>query len=188
MKGLITSYLEDLKDVMTCMPLDRIEEVIKAILDAYRRKSTIFIFGNGGSAATASHFACDINKGACSLLKKRFKVACLNDSIPTIMAYANDNSYSDIFVEQLKNFLSPSDLVIGISASGNSKNVLKAFKYARKTGAQTVGLSGFNGGALARLADLSVVIKVKDMQKIEDAHLVIAHIIMQAACKQLNAK
>lgn len=187
MKELISNYLEGLKNVIREIPIDKVEKVENAILDAYKRESTIFIFGNGGSAATASHFACDINKGACCTLKKRFKVMCLNDSIPTIMAYANDNSYSDIFAEQLKNFLKPDDLVIGISASGNSKNILKAIRYAKKAGARTAGLTGFSGGRLARLADLSVVVKVNDMQKIEDAHLIITHIIMQGTCKELNA-
>ena len=186
-KEFALNYLKDLKKVMEDLPLDKFEEIVKMILDAYTRDSTIFVMGNGGSAATAAHFACDLNKGVCFDLDKKFKVICLNDNIPTLLAYANDCSYEDIFVEQLKNFLKPNDLVMGFSGSGNSRNVLKAIGFANKNGAQTVGLTGFDAGRLGTLAQTALVVKVNDMQKVEDVHLIIVHIIMQIVGKKLHA-
>ena len=188
MTELVSSYLTELKKVIDNVASGKIEEIIRIIMDAYNREASIFIFGNGGSAGTASHFACDINKGACLDLDKKFKVICLNDNIPTMLAYANDIAYEQVFIQQLKNFLKPHDLVIGISGSGNSKNVLKAIEYANKNQAETIGLTGFAGGQLAGLAKQSLVVKSDDMQKIEDVHLVTVHIIMQALFKELNSK
>jgi D-sedoheptulose 7-phosphate isomerase len=185
-KEFALNYLAELKKVLETISLERFKEMVNRILEAYEGGHTIFIMGNGGSGATASHFACDINKGTCLGLKKRFKVICLNDNVPIILAYANDSSYEDIFIEQLKNFLKPNDLVIGISASGNSKNVLKAIKYANKKGARTIGLTGFDGGELADLVKLPLVIEINDMQKVEDAHLIINHMIMQIVYKKLH--
>lgn len=186
-KELALKYLAELKDTIDSLPLEEFEEVVNLILRAYEGGHQIFIMGNGGSGSTASHFACDINKGACLGLEKRFGVICLNDNVPTMLAYANDNSYEDIFVEQLKNFLKPDDLVIGISSSGNSKNVLKAIEYANKKGARTLGLTGFDGGKLAGLAKLPLVIKINDMQKVEDIHLILTHMVMQVVYKRLHA-
>ena len=178
-KNHVIKYFDELREVMSKIQPDRLEKIINLIMDAYKKEKQIFIFGNGGSAATASHFACDMNKCASMGLKKKFKVICLNDSISSVLAYANDMSYADIFAEQLKNFLKPGDLVIGISGSGNSENVLKAIKYANKNGAKTIGLSGFNGGKIANVAQFSFVARINDMQKIEDVHLVVCHIIMK---------
>jgi len=144
------------------------------------------LFGNGGSGSTASHFACDINKGVSYGHDKRFKVICLNDNIPTMLAYANDSSYDDIFIEQLKNFLSPGDVVFGISGSGNSENVMRAIEYGNSNGAKTLGFTGFEGGRLGKAAGLSINIASDDMQKIEDIHLILTHMIMQAFCKSLG--
>ena len=134
----------------------------------------------GGSAATASHFAADINKGCCMDLDKKFKMICVHDNVPTLMAWANDVAYDAAFVEQMKNFFEPGDLVIGFSGSGNSENVLSALRYAKQNGGHTIGLSGFSGGNLAKVADLSFVTEIDDMQKVEDVHLIIVHMIMQA--------
>lgn len=138
------NYFNELKRVLDCLPLDKIEEFVEYLLAAYEGEKHIFVFGNGGSGVTASHFACDINKGVSSG-PKRFKVMCLNDNIPIILAYANDMSYEDIFVEQLRNYLKPLDCVIGISGSGNSRNVLKAIEYANTAGAKTFGITGYDG-------------------------------------------
>ncbi len=186
-KRFALMYLSELKKVLETIPLEKFKEIVNIILGAYWGGHAIFIMGNGGSGATASHFACDINKGACFGLEKRFKVICLNDNVPTMLAYANDSSYEEIFVEQLKNFLKPDDLVIGISGSGNSKNVLKAIEYANDKGAKTLGLTGFDGGNLADLAKVALVIRINDMQKVEDTHLIITHMIMQIAYKKLHA-
>jgi len=110
---------------------------------------------------------------------RRFKVISLNDNLPTITAYANDVSYEDVFVEQLKNFLSPDDLVIAISGSGNSRNVLKAIEYARENGGRTFGICGYGGGELSKACSKSISLESMDMQKVEDAHVVLIHCVMQ---------
>ncbi|MBS1112122.1 MAG: sugar isomerase [Nitrospirae bacterium] len=181
-------YLNELKELLNLFPHDRFEEIGKALLSAYEDEKQVFIMGNGGSGSTASHFVCDINKGSCFDLEKKFRVFCLNDNIPTILAYANDLSYDKIFVEQLKNFLRPGDVVIGISGSGNSENVLQAVSYAKEKGAKTVGLSGFGGGKLAKIADIPFVALINDMQKVEDVHMIVVHMLMQYLCKALQTQ
>jgi D-sedoheptulose 7-phosphate isomerase len=186
-KEFALNYLEDLKGAINDLPLEQFEEVVDLIIESYEGGHQIFIMGNGGSGTTASHFACDINKGVCFGFEKRFKVICLNDNIPTILAYANDNSYDDIFVEQLKNFLKSDDVVIGISGSGNSRNVIKAFQYANEQNAVSIAFTGFGGvGKLAKIAKVSLVVPSNDMQKIEDIHLIITHIIMQILNRKLG--
>lgn len=186
MKRFVSDYLSELREVLVKVPLDRFEEMVSVLLNAYEHSRSVFVMGNGGSGSTASHFACDINKGVSFGLERRFKVICLNDNVPSMMAYSNDVSYEAIFVEQLKNFLESVDVVIGISGSGNSENVLKAVEYARNKGARTIGLSGFGGGRLAKLVDVPVVVTSRDMQKVEDTHLIITHMIMQIVYKRLH--
>lgn len=172
-------YLGQLKQMLDLFPHEQFEQMMDCLLAAYAQGRRIFIMGNGGSAMTASHFACDLNKG-CSLERdRRFKAICLNDSLPTLLAYANDLSYAQIFVEQLKNFYVPGDVVIGISGSGNSANVLRAIEHANGHAGVTVGWCGFDGGALGAMARISLVIRSQDMQKIEDLHMIIAHMTMQ---------
>lgn len=175
----LKNYLGKLNNIFKEINVKEFEDFIEELIDAYNRKSYIFICGNGGSASTASHFACDINKGVCIGKGERFKVICLSDNIPTLMAYANDISYEDVFVEQLKNFMRMDDLVIGVSGSGNSENVLKAIIYADKHGGKTFGICGYGGGKLKDLAQKSIVINSHDMQKVEDTHLIIFHCAMQ---------
>ena len=181
-------YLNELRELLNIFPHDRFEEIGKALLSAYEDEKQIFIMGNGGSGSTASHFVCDINKGSCFDMEKKFRVFCLNDNIPTILAYANDLSYDKIFVEQLKNFLRPGDVVIGISGSGNSENVLQAVSYAKGKGAKTIGLSGFSGGKLAKIADIPFVALINDMQKVEDVHMIVVHMLMQYLCGVLQTR
>jgi len=184
----ISGYLNEVKEILDKLPVDKLQTFFSLLLNAYNNGNQIFVMGNGGSGATASHFVVDINKGTCYGLDKRFKMICLNDNVPSVLAYANDVCYEDIFVEQLKNFLKPGDLVIGISGSGNSENVLRAIEYANKNGAVTFGLTGFNGGKLAKLAQYSIIVPVNDMQKSEDFHLMICHIMMQCLYKVINNK
>lgn len=179
-------YIEELSSLLRGLDLRKFQELVELILSAYRGENRIFVMGNGGSAATASHLACDINKGCCLDLNKKFKVICLNDSLPTIMALANDLDYESVFVEQLKNFFVPGDLVMGISGSGNSPNVLRAVEYAREHQGITIGLTGFSGGKLAAMVDLAMVIPIRDMQKIEDMHLILVHMIMQSIYARLH--
>jgi D-sedoheptulose 7-phosphate isomerase len=180
-------YIDSLKDALDKFPHHSFEKLIEVLLKAYHEERQIFVMGNGGSAATASHWVCDLNKG-CSQAhaKKRFKMVCLNDNLSTMLAYANDSSYDEIFVEQLKNYFITGDVVIGISGSGNSVNVLNAINYANANGGITVGLCGFLGGRLHPLVHLPLLVNLADMQKIEDIHLVITHMTMQRLGHELK--
>ena len=146
--GQINGYFKKVTDTLSKIDRKSISEFTEMLLGAYTREGTIFIFGNGGSGATASHFSGDLIKGVSCNLDKKFKVICLNDNIPALMAIANDMSFSDIFLEQLKNFIKKDDLVIGLSGSGNSMNVIKALDFANKAGAKTAAFCGFNGGKI----------------------------------------
>lgn len=179
-------YINDLINTLQNFPHKQFQRFINVLIDAYLLQKNIFVMGNGGSGSTASHWACDINKGCSLNRQKRFKMICLNDNIPTILAYANDMSYEDIFVEQLKNFFTSGDVVIGISGSGNSINVLKAIEYASNNGGITIGLCGFNGGKLYNMVDIALLAKVHDMQKVEDLHTIMSHMAMQKACEVLD--
>jgi D-sedoheptulose 7-phosphate isomerase len=186
-KDLAKTYIDGLKQALDFIPLNRLEELVTSLLRAYDNGNSVFIMGNGGSAATASHFACDINKGVCFGLSKRMKVICLNDNVPAVLAYANDLSYDDVFVEQLRNFLDDGDLVIGISGSGNSPNVIKAVEYANRNNAVSAAMTGFTGGMLSKAAKISVVVPVNDMQKAEDVHMILVHMIMRIMYERLHA-
>ena len=179
-------YLNELNELLDGFDTEAFDRIVNSIFDAYSHESAIYIMGNGGSASTASHFACDINKGCCMDLEKKFKMICLNDNVPTILALANDVSYDVVFEEQLKNFFEPGDLVIGISGSGNSENVLRAIQYASDNGGRTIGLTGFAGGKLLDRVDIAFVAEVDDMQKIEDIHMILVHMIMQSVHEALH--
>jgi D-sedoheptulose 7-phosphate isomerase len=179
-------YIHRLKTVLDGIDETVFDRMVRDFLDAYDRRARIFIMGNGGSGATASHMACDINKGCCIDLIKKFKMVCLNDNIPTMLALANDLSYDVVFEEQLKIQFTAGDMVLGISGSGNSSNVLRAIQYAAANGGRTIGWSGFGGGRLAKMVDLALVVESDDMQQVEDAHLVTAHMVMQAVHAALH--
>jgi D-sedoheptulose 7-phosphate isomerase len=179
-------YCADLSKVLQRVSPERFEEFVHLLENAYQDGRQVFLMGNGGSGSTASHLACDLNKGVSYGRQKRFRVISLNDNLPTLTAYANDVSYEDIFVEQLKNFLRPGDLVVGISGSGNSPNVLNAITYANSLGAHTVGLCGFNGGKLAAIVKTPILAPVHDMQKAEDIHLILLHAVMQVLCARIQ--
>lgn len=182
------NYIGSLCSVLNGFDHSAFEAIVRKLLEAYHEGSHIFVAGNGGSASTASHFACDLNKGVSYGLSKRFRVISLPDSLPSVLAYANDVSYDSVFVEQLRNFYSPGDLVIGISGSGNSENVLQCIRYANENGGRTIGLCGFDGGKLATLAEVSFVAGINDMQKVEDLHLVVVHMLMQVLYMELHGK
>ncbi|MBC8553809.1 MAG: SIS domain-containing protein [Candidatus Brocadiales bacterium] len=185
-ENLSFDYITQLKELLDRFPHDNFKSIANVLIDAHDKEKQIFIMGNGGSGSTASNFACDINKGSCFDLDKKFKVICLNDHMPTMLAYANDLSYSKVFVEQLKNFMQPEDVVIGISGSGNSDNVIQALTFANEKGARTIGLTGFDGGKLALIADIPFVASIHDMQKVEDVHMIVVHILMQYLCEALS--
>lgn len=175
----IGQYLKDVQHIVAELDIAEIEAVCNVFKKAYDEGRTIFVMGNGGSASTASHLAGDINKGACLKAQKKFRVMALTDNLPMILAIANDISYDSIFEEQLKNFARPGDVVVGISGSGNSTNVLRAVQYARQSGCTTVGVCGYDGGKLKPLVDACFHVKVNDMQIVEDVHLMLGHILMR---------
>lgn len=175
----IKDYLNLLQNAINLLSIEEVDKFLDILLTAYEQDSTIFIFGNGGSASTASHFATDFNKGVSYGLDKRFKVMALTDSISTISAYSNDTSCEDIFVEQMKNFIKDKDVIIGVSGSGNSKNVLKAIEYANARGNITLGITGYNGGILKKIAKYSINANINDMQVSEDIHMIIVHLAMR---------
>jgi D-sedoheptulose 7-phosphate isomerase len=181
----IDKYFNLLKETIDNLDRKDISGFIDIIKEAYDRGSNIYVCGNGGSALTASHFACDLNKGASCNLGKRFRVMPLTDNIATIMAYANDISYEDVFVEQLKNHLKKGDVVVGISGSGNSRNVVKAIEYANQSNNITIGITGFDGGILKKIASHSVNANCNDMQISEDVHMILCHLTMKVLMKVL---
>jgi D-sedoheptulose 7-phosphate isomerase len=173
-------YLDEVAKTLEHMEKDlpfKAEEIVSALVKARDSGKRIYICGNGGSASTASHMASDLNKGSNRKDAPRFKAVALTDNIPAMLAWANDSSYDDIFVEQLKNHLEKGDVVIGISGSGNSPNVLKALHYANDEGALTIGLTGFDGGKMTQLAKIFYVVPNQTMQQIEDIHLLIEHML-----------
>jgi D-sedoheptulose 7-phosphate isomerase len=163
--------------VIQAIDLEKIGQVIEALARARDEGRRIFVCGNGGSASTASHFVCDLVKGASYQRDKRFKIMALTDSLPTLTAYSNDVGYDCVFVEQLKNFAEPGDVVLAISGSGNSPNVLRALEYGNERGCFTIALSGRNGGKMGPLAKLHVCAAHPHMGRIEDAHMIAAHMI-----------
>lgn len=171
-------YFDELQRVIACLAHDAIDQLAEILLRAYESGRMVYLFGNGGSASLASHLACDLGKGTAYCNDgKRFRVLALTDNLPTLTAWANDFSYEDVFSEQLRNFVQPKDVAFAISGSGNSKNVLNALQVARDAGATTVGICGFEGGAMKRLCDFCVVVPSNNMQIVEDVHLAAAHSI-----------
>ena len=174
-------YLEEVSSSVARLPLAQIAAFTETVERAYRDDRQVFVIGNGGSATTASHMACDLAKNiypARALAGiRRFRVLSLTDNVGLITALANDCGYDRVFAEQLSYYVRPGDLVIAISASGNSPNVLEALVAARAAGARTAALLGFDGGRARELADLAVVIDSRDYGHVEDAHLVVNHLV-----------
>ena len=178
-------YLSDFHRALDLLPLSNIEELIAWLHDARLNGNQVFIMGNGGSAATASHFVCDLAKSTRRPGWPNFRVIGLTDNVAIISAYANDEGYENIFSNQLASFVRPQDIVIAISGSGNSRNVLRAIELARSCGAKTVALTGFDGGMLGRIVHLNVYIPCNRMEIVEDIHLMIEHMV-SSALRQLT--
>lgn len=181
-----TAYFNKVADTLNKLDQDILNNLVKVILDCRDRGNSIYIFGNGGSAATASHVAGDFLKGISYQLEKRFRMICLSDNIPGTSAISNDLTYDEVFIEPLKSYLNKNDVVIGISGSGNSVNVIKAMEYAKTKGAITVALVGYKGGKLKAVADIVVHVPVDDMEVAEDIHLIIFHAIKQNIIRRLK--
>lgn len=178
-KIFIKKYLKKIQNALDGISRREITDVIEALYDGYQKKRQVFIFGNGGSASSASHFACDLGKETTLFGPARYKIISLNDNISLFTAIANDFGYDDIFKEQLINLLRPRDLVIAISCSGNSPNVIKAIEYAKQKKAKIIGFFGFDGGKGRELADICVTIKTtdKDYGLVESVHSLLFHLI-----------
>lgn len=184
----INNYYEREKKVIDSLDKEEINEALNCLLKHYEHEDTIYVIGNGGSSATANHMVCDFDKGISMDLAKQFRVISLSDNVPIIMAIGNDVGFEDVFYLQLKNKLKPTDLVVAISGSGNSHNIIKAVNYAKEVGAEVIGLTGYAGGKLKGLADIDVHAPVDDMQITEDIHMSFVHVAMQILWKYLMAK
>ena len=182
----ISEYLEMEKKTIESLNREELLSVVNAFLDVYEKEGTIYVFGNGGSASTASHMANDYNKGLNEFLDKKFRFVCLNDNVATLMSIANDISYEEVFRMQLRGKLEEKDLVVGISGSGNSMNVINAISYAKEMGVKTVGLCGYEGGKLKALSDVVLDVKLNNMQIVEDIHLIFNHLLMYVCQRHMN--
>jgi len=182
-RGSAASYLNKLNNNLNLLDRYQIDNAIKLIADTWKAEKQIITLGNGGSSLTALHFINDWNKSIFMSTGRSFKGRCLVDNIGLVMSYGNDISFQDIFVEQLKNILNEGDLVLAISGSGNSENVIRAIEYANSNGAVTLGLCGFDGGKLKHVAKNIIFVNVNDMQITEDVHSIFGHIVMQTLCK-----
>lgn len=185
-KEFIKTYLSEMKSVIDKMPVEDIEKATDLLFDAWQRGSRVFICGNGGSASTATHFACDLSKVTILEGKKRFKAYCLNDNIPLITALVNDNGFDNLFYEQLKGRFEEGDVLICLSVHGGagkdkagawSQNLLKAMRYAEATGGRTIGFSGFDGGPMKEVADVCIVVPANSTPQVESSHAALEHLI-----------
>ncbi len=182
--GLIKKYIDEEIRLLEELDISSVNELMDALITAYENEAAVYVFGNGGSASTASHMANDFNKGISEYTDKKFRVCCLNDNVPTVLAVANDIGYDEIFSFQLKNKVKPGDIVIGISGSGNSKNVINALDYAKEQGAKTIGWVGFDGGKVAKMTDITFHVPIRNMQIVEDFHLILNHMMMYVIMKE----
>ena len=177
---MIREYLEWTQEVCNQIEPNEVQELVDMLMEARKNGKSIFVIGNGGSAATASHLSMDLGKGTLRDTEDhpRFRVNSLTDNLPYVTAWANDFDYATVFEQQLRNLGSSGDVVIGISASGNSPNVLRAIEYAKSAGMVTAGMTGFSGGELKKAVDCSVHVSVNDYGMAENMHMVIVHIII----------
>src|SRR5581483_3667514 len=172
---LIGSYVEELHAALRRLLTPALEEAVQLLRDARARGATVYFCGNGGSASTASHFAADLAKNTAHPVRGRFRTAALVDNVALLTAWGNDNGYEQVFVEQARNLLRPGDVLVAISGSGNSPNVLRAADYARSLGCPVLGLIGFDGGRLRALCDVALVVPGRTIEQAEDGHLILNH-------------
>ena len=181
----INDYLAHEVETIRALDVESINAALNLLEEAFQRESTIYIFGNGGSSATASHYQNDFNKGVSEHTEKKFNFLCLNDNVATVMAVANDIGFEEVFRFQLRGHLKPGDVVIAISGSGNSRNVLNAVEYAKEQGNKIIGITGYNGGKLKPLSDISLHAPVNSMQITEDVHMIFDHLMMSVFYKTM---
>ena len=182
-------YFKALAQLIPQLPYAAIDTIVEVLLEAFLEERTVFVFGNGGSAASASHMMVDMNKGTAKAdTARRMKVIALTDNVPLLTAWANDVSYEHVFSEQLKNFLQENNVAFAISASGNSTNVLLALRTARERGASTLGVTGHQGGKMKSLCDICAVVPSGNTQMIEDMHHAILHSIFTVVKERLRSR
>ena len=183
------TYLKNFAGLLEKVNSKEVETLIKTIVECYQNEKFVFIVGNGGSGANASHFSEDLGKGTLVDLEKqkRLKVMSLTDNTPAILAWANDTGYDRVFVEQLKNFAQPGSLLMAISGSGNSENVLKAVEWANANGMKTFSLTGYDGGQLRGICQQGLHVPSFDMGTVESAHLLLFHYVLRTLCKRFRS-
>ncbi len=187
-KNDIKNYIACEIDTLKKLDIDAINETLNLLIECSKNHKRIFIFGNGGSSATASHFQNDFGKGISEYVKDKFRFQCLNDNVPTIMAIANDIGFEEVFRFQLRGVIEPGDIVMAISGSGNSKNVINAVEYAKECGNKVIGITGYNGGKLIKLSDISLHAPINSMQVTEDIHMIFDHLMMSVLYLHLCGK
>ena len=173
----IKEYYKELSDTLLKLDYQQISDAMNALVNCYENGGTVYVFGNGGSSATASHMVCDFNKGVSMKKSKKFNFVCLSDNTPILTALANDLSYEDVFAYQIEKILTKDDLVLAISGSGNSKNIIKACEVAKKAGVKIIGMTGYDGGKLYQMADYHLHAPINDMMKAEDIHMSFDHMM-----------
>lgn len=176
----INLYIDELKEILDRLSPEVIEQVLDCLHEARLENRQVFILGNGGSASTASHFVCDLGKNTRVQGTPNFRVMGLTDNMALFSALANDEGYENVFAQQLGNYLQREDVVIGISTSGNSPNVVNAIQFANTVGATTIGFTGFSSGKLGSLVDIDLHVPSHSIEHVEDVHLVLEHLITKA--------
>lgn len=184
----LRAYLEAEIQTLQSLNLEAVNTVMNVLEEARNSGRRIFTCGNGGSAATASHYCCDFNKGVSEYQYKKYDFECLSDNVPSMMAVANDIGYEEIFRFPLKGKMKTGDLLIGISGSGNSKNVIKAMEYAKSIGGTTIAIVGYSGGRMKEIADYCIHVNIHNMQISEDVHMILDHLMMYVLSHKNDAK
>ena len=184
----IKNYLELEIEVLKSLDQAQVNRALGLLMETRDKDGTVYVFGNGGSSSTASHFQNDFNKGVSEEIEQKFRFVCLNDNVATLMAIANDNGFENVFRQQLEGKLGQGDLIIAISGSGNSENVIRAVEYAKERGVRVIGLTGYSGGKLKELSDVSLHVPIDNMQITEDVHLIYNHMMMYILYNSLTGK
>lgn len=182
----IRKYINLEIGILNKLDQNEINKAMNLLEETREKGSNVYVFGNGGSAATASHMENDFNKGVSEKLEKKYRFQCINANMATIMAIANDNGYDMVFKQQIENKLTEADVIVAISGSGNSENVIKAVNYAKQQGCKVIGMTGYSGGMLKQLSDISLHVPIDNMQITEDLHIIINHIMMYILCGELS--
>lgn len=185
-KQLIKDYLSELQKTIDILPIDQMLRAVDVIQKARMEKKTIFTMGNGGSSATASHMACDFSKNTRDPAIPAIRAVCLSDSTPTLTAFANDEGYETVFSEPLKALAEPGDVLIAISGSGNSLNILRGLEAAGELGLTTIGLSGFKGGKMIGMVDIPINIDTDSIERVEDIHMLCDHLMTMVMRESLR--